>query len=173
VDSKNPGNRRKTTTGFALVSVMALSACWSASASARTQTDKDCDAVARGLQRLEAPLETLIVSTVDHVTVDVSQADLEAVNEFEVVSIESISGDSAAPVLYLTPRVADALRDIFDSGQEVRAADKMIDRSSSPIAETEEPADNAEVADEARPAPEGQQEIYLPLLQRQMYRTDI
>ena len=173
MDSRNPGNRRNKTAHFAFLTVMALSACWSANANARTQTDADGDAVARGLQRLEPPLETLIVSTVDHVTVDTRQADLEAMSEFELVSVEPTSGDSAAPLLYLTPRVADALRDIFDSGEEVRAADKMIDRSSSPIAETEEPADIAEVADEARPAPEGEQEIDLPLLQQQMYRTDI
>ena len=89
------------------------------------------------------------------------------------MSNQTVSGDSATPLLYLTPRVNNALRDIFANGPELDIAADQSRFPSSPIAETEDPADMSELTEDALPTIEVKEEIDLPLLQRQMYRTDI
>jgi hypothetical protein len=167
VDSRNPEKGRKSLVSVTFVASIVAASCWSASAFGRTQTETDCSAVARALQSLEAPVESLSVNTVDHVAIDAGAAELDSIN------IETASADSGTPLLYLTPRVANALRDIFDNRQETGAPDAMTELSSSPIAETEDVAERPERPDDTIPKSDGEAEIALPLLQRQMYRTDI
>jgi len=147
--------------------MIAVSACWSASAIGRTQTGTECESVTRGLQSLEAPVDTLSIERVDHVTIE------NEGSTADTVDIETVSGDTATPLLYLTPRVNNALRDIFVNGPELDTAGDQVKFPSSPIAETEEAADMSELTEDALPAIEVKEKIDLPLLQRQMYRTDI
>lgn len=165
MDSKNPtkGSTWKVAIGAAVV----LAACWSTSAGARTQAESDCNEIARDLQKLEAPVEPLTITNVDHVTIAPNAADLANSEP------EASSGDeSATPLLKLTPRVNNALRDIFDERRE--AEETSLELPTSPLAETEEIPDISELPDDSAPASQGEDEIELPsLLQRRMFRTDI
>ena len=167
VDSRNPEKGHDRTGKLAIAAMIAVTACWSASALGRTQTDADCENVALGLQSLEAPVETLSIERVDHVTIENEST------ASDTVDIQTVSGDSATPLLYLTPRVSNALRDIFATGPELDIASYQSKFPSSPIAETEDPADMSELTEDSLPTIEAEEKIDLPLLQRQMYRTDI
>jgi hypothetical protein len=153
VDSRNPEKGHDRTGKLAIAAMIAVTACWSASA--------------LGLQSLEAPVETLSIERVDHVTIQNEST------ASDTVDIQTISGDSATPLLYLTPRVSNALRDIFATGPELDIASYRSKFPSSPIAETEDPADMSELTEDSLPTIEAEENIDLPLLQRQMYRTDI
>lgn len=76
--------------------------------------------------------------------------------------------DSVAPLLYLTPRVASILEDVFG---DTRAADAVIDEPDAAAA-----AGDAAPGDDPKPygplSQAGNAE-HLPKFQRQMYRTDI
>lgn len=167
MDSRNPEKGHDRTGKLTIATMIAVAACWSASALGRTQTDTDCENVARGLQSLEAPVDTLSIDRVDHVTIE--NESIAAAT----VDIQTVSGDSATPLLYLTPRVNNALRGIFANGPELDVAEDQGRFPSSPIAETEEPADMSDLAEDALPTMEAEEKIDLPLLHRQMYRTDI
>jgi hypothetical protein len=67
------------------------------------------------------------------------------------------------------------LRDIFEATRETEVAQTATpEASSSPIAETEELPDISELPDNVSPVTTpGDEDIDLPLLQRQMYRIDI
>jgi hypothetical protein len=132
---------------------------WSVSALGATTTDIGCDGVDR-LRALEIPAETYSVRAVDHVAVDTVPSSLDAIDTAEATS------ETAAPFLYLTPRVASVLRDIFDATGEVD--DQEV--SSSPIAESDTTSDISELIDNAEPA---EVEITLPVFQQQMFRIDI
>jgi len=166
VDIRTPENRRAQKVKIAFATAIAVSVCWSASALGRTQSGADCDKLTQGLERLAAPAAQLTIEPVDHVTIDAGNFDTMA------MEVQIDSDDTATPQLYLTPRVTDALRDIFATGPDLYPQDPAPELASSPLAETEDPADIAETAD-AIPVTEADNEIALPLLQRQMYRTDI
>jgi len=144
---------------MALVATILMGSGWSTGALGATTTEEECDAL-RNLQRLEAPAEALSASQVDHVSIDADASSIES------LEASSASSETGAPFLYLTPRVASVLRDIFDATRD----EQVREISSSPIAETEDINDFSEFMDES---PVVESEAGLPLLQRQMYRTDI
>jgi hypothetical protein len=169
VDLKKPSRAGTRPTPLAAVaSMLALAACWSSAAYSRTPNDADCDEVAKSLQSLDAASETLTLTRVDHVPIPADSSRLAA-------EPAAASGDHATPLLDLTPRAADALRDIFEATRETEVAQTATpEASSSPIAETEELPDISELPDNVSPVTTpGDEDIDLPLLQRQMYRIDI
>jgi len=154
VDSRR-STRGFTKAGYAVVAAtLVLSAGWSTAALGATSSLLPCDQVARDLTSLEVTVAALSIDLVDHVTTELDSAKL---------AIESDTTDSMAPLLYLTPRVATIMRDIFASAANNQSLDRNKNLQASPLADRVEETQSA--ADEI--------EIDLPRFQRQMYRTDI
>ena len=125
----------------------------------------DCVGLVSAQSRSESPVEALSVSPVDHVPVE------SAAGRMEEIEPDTENSDTAAPFLYLTPRVASVLRDIFDAAREIgEDADETV---SSPVADTDKTHDKAEVNQEILPVLDADSDVDLPFLQRQMFRTDI
>ena len=138
------------------LSVLAAALMSSASAHAASNSVVPCDQVGRDLKSLEVPVNTLPVDVVDHTPIDP-----DSLNEALVDS------DSAAPILDLTPRVTNILRDVFGTTNEELIQEKTTQPSSSPL------ADSVEKSDEVEPAEAENERNDLPRFQRQMFRTDI
>jgi hypothetical protein len=151
----------------AIVATATLCAGWSASALSATTTEIECDSVIRDLKRLEVSVEALSVRRVDHVSIGPDPSGIE------LLHVQDASSETVAPFLYLTPRVATLLRDIFDATREIRDQDGFREISSSPIAEYDRVSEILEILDDADPAAPANDEIDLPLFQQRMFRTDI
>ena len=154
----------------ALTAIMTLCAGWSASALSATTTTVECDNLIRDLRSLESPSEPLSASKVDHVPLEAIAADIE------LLDAQTAASETAAPFLFLTPRVASVLRDIFDISQEIWDIDKNSKPASSPVAETGDAElipDISELLDQTDPAGSTDNAIDLPLFQQRMFRTDI
>jgi hypothetical protein len=147
-----------------LAATLAMCAGWSASAFAAATTSVECDDMARDLKSLQIPVEALSVATVDHVSIEPISSDIE------FLDAESASNETAAPFLFLTPRVASVLRDIFDVSRDLEATSET---PSSPVAESERIPDISELLDQTDPASAADGEIILPRFQQRMFRTDI
>lgn len=166
---KHPPRKIPVAARSLLTAVLVAGVGWSASALGATTNKSDCDAHVRPAEVLESPLAALSINPVDHVTID---AENSAIDELETDQADS---DRAAPYLYLTPRVASVLRDIFDFAPDDRQPDpeSQEDAVSSPLAEAEDDTNVTRFRYEALPSPAVEEEHDLPLLQRQMFRTDI
>lgn len=152
-----------------LATIVALCAGWSGSTLAAA-TAPACDDLIRDLRGLEIPLETLSVTAVDHVSIEPIHADIE------LLDAQSASSETAAPFLFLTPRVASVLRDIFDVSSAPDEQDTGNETPSSPVAETLESdriPNISELLDQSDPAGSANDEINLPRFQQRMFRTDI
>jgi hypothetical protein len=138
-------------------------AAWSAPGLAAAHTAVDCDQVPHDLQSL-----------------DIGQLAVEAVDLADVSEAPETSDDlteSVSPLLFLTPRVASILQDVFGDSDEAEPAAKQEIRPA-PAAERPKPAaspvvDNAGSAELAAPSGMYEHAAILPRFQRQMYRTDI
>lgn len=153
--------------GVALATAIVLLSGWSANASGAATTEIECDTMVRDIRTLDVPMETLSAHPVDHVTIDAGQP------EDSLLDASSATSETAAPFLYLTPRVASVLRDVFEASQPVDATEKTIGVSSSPVAEFDGVFDVSKILDESDPEPLVEDEIRLPQFQQQMFRTDI
>ena len=103
----------------------------------------------------------MTLAVVDRAPMNPVAADPDAIDEQTAVT------DSVAPVLYLTPRVTNILRDVFGTAAEELPLETPEQPSSSPVAGSEDPSDAVE------PADAGNATRDLPRFQRQMFRTDI
>jgi len=146
--------------------VIALTAVWSSNALSRTQPAAECDEGTE-LQTLTAPVESLVLTRVDHVPTEQDVSDLKSID------IEKVSRDTGTPLLDLAPRVNDALRGIFDDNGENLVDGTSLEISVAPIAESEDVPDLSELADDTAPDGASLEDSDLPLLERQMYRIDI
>jgi hypothetical protein len=86
--------------------------------------------------------------------------------------------ESVAPLLFLTPRVASILADVFGDSDSTRQVANATPAKAEP--EQQKPASspvvgNANAEDRAAPvvSPMYEHAAILPRFQRQMYRTDI
>ncbi len=164
---------------------------WATSVLGATINQTDCDAFEKAAEPHESPVEALSISRIDHASPEVDGTAVSG------LSPESAGFDSATPFLYLTPRVASVLQDIFetkrdepalgppsDDHQSLDSQLRNHDRKpfvSSPLAdveihEMEKNADTAPLFEKTLPASglsRIDREVDLPLLQRQMFRTDI
>lgn len=166
-----PASPHRNVLWAALTGISLLAAGWSSPglAAAHLALAGSCDDMARNLQ-----------------SSDVASPAIELVDLSDVTAREETSGnlaESVAPLLFLTPRVASILQDVFgDSAGGTRAAraEEMTEAelegadvdqaapASPPI------VDNAGGAPLAQPAsPMYEHAAILPRFQRQMYRTDI
>ena len=153
-------SRDFTKAGFvALAATLVLSAGWSTTALGASSSLVPCDQVARDLTSLDVAVETLSVDLVDHVTTEPRPG------SFESTEANSDTTDTMAPLLYLAPRVATILRDVFEGAAENEPLDSNEDRQTSPVAESIDETSSVDAEDE--------NEIDLPRFQRQMFRTDI
>ena len=150
-----------------LAATLALCAGWSASAFGAATNHVECNDIARDLKSLQIPAEALSVSKVDHVSIEPITSDID------VLDAESASSETVAPFLFLTPRVASVLRDIFDVSRELPVEEATSETPSSPVAESERIPDLSELLDQTDPASASDNEIILPRFQQRMFRTDI
>ena len=134
------------------------------SAAARTQSEADCESVSRELQELEAPS----ITAIDHGKPHVESIELALPDE-----LGASDKQIPAPLLVLQPRVSSALQGVFDDSLILAPGSMARDVAVSPLAETEESVEALDQADEPSPDNRSEEEIDLPLLQRQMYRIDI
>jgi hypothetical protein len=108
---------------------------------------------------LSAPAE-LTVDAVDHATTDAAELDEQ-----------SADTDPVAPILYLTPRVTNILRDVFGTTPEALPQELPSTTpeqpSSSPVADSDEKSDAVEPADAV------DETNALSRFQQRMLRTDI
>lgn len=162
MDSRHPSKTARRT--IAVLATVSLGAGWSASALSATTTDIECSGLAHDLWAVEIPAETFSVSPIDHVSIDSAPASIELLDTSDATS------ESVAPFLYLTPRVASVLRGIFEATSESSDQEISRDVSWSPLAESDRLSDISELIDDSEQADD---EVDLPLFQRQMFRTDI
>ena len=157
VDQGSPHRRSYA----ALAGLSLLLAGWSTSSLAAAHVDVIGNPAARDLQ-------SLTVEVVD--LTDVSESSAEASDGLT---------ESAAPWLFLTPRVASILQDVFgdNDGSNAKTAAETVEPEAQ--ADRKDTA-TSPVADNIRPSQVGEPEspLYehnaiLPRFQRQMYRTDI
>ncbi len=144
-----------------LAIAIAVTGLWSASALAATTARIHCDQLATELESLEAPDPVLSAEPVEHVTID-SDSSL-----FDGLEVEILTDDAVTPFLFIAPRVANLLRDVFGSTDEDWAP---ATPSTSPLAGMDD-IDDADPAEGNSPAFRFREE--LPQIQRQMYRIDI
>ena len=163
---------RNSITNVSLVTAMALvmMAGWSNLAQAAASSVVSCDGEVRDLASLDVSTEALTVNRVDHPASDSEPASLET------VEAQSDINDVNAPFLYLTPRVADLLRNVFQSAGDDNAVREPRSVPSSPVADRQpKPAGKSESMErdnEVKPSV-GVNEGILPRFQQQMYRKDI
>jgi hypothetical protein len=117
------------------ISALAAALMLSAPAQAANNLVNPCDQVGRDLQSLEVPVDELTVDVVDHATTDAVTLDEQAAD-----------ADPVAPILYLTPRVTNILRDVFGTTPEELPRAEPEQPSSSPVADSDEKSDTVEAA---------------------------
>jgi hypothetical protein len=142
--------------------VVLLAAAWSSPGLAAAHAAIGCDRVAEDLRSLN--VDSLTVEVVDLSDVSASPENSDNLTE------------SVAPLLFLTPRVATILQDVFDDSDRAKPiADPVLATDSPKKQETAASpvVDNAG-AERAEPSlPMYEHAAILPRFQRQMYRTDI
>ena len=169
MDIEHPLGKTTKTGRSLLLATLIAAVGWGASALGATTNKADCDPQVRPAEVIESPLAALSIIPVDHPSIEVENS---TIGELEA---DQAGGDRATPYLYLTPRVASVLRDIFDLAREdvELETDVQEDSVSSPLAETEEDTSANKYRSESLPTPGVEEEHDLSLLQRQMFRTDI
>ncbi len=137
---------------------------------AATINRADCDLISRAvyLPANDRQFDASKLHPIDHVAIQDSAADIESLN-----SADSLGSDAATPFLYLTPRVASALREIFDSPENEASNSDEDSVISSPVAGTDDVSETIELLDESTITESIDDEFDRLILQRQMFRTDI
>ena len=166
-DNANSPSRRAGI-GGCLVGALVLGLGLNGAAFGASNMGADCDHSARGFMR----------PTTDPSELSLSVVDLTDSEEKTVISApsESVSdyGDSAAPLLFLTPRVESIVDDVFADGVNNLSEESEADNPASmtPLAESVDDtiAPPAESIDNSQPL---DLRRLLPSVQQQMYRTDI
>lgn len=146
------------------LSALAAALMLSATALAASNSVVPCDQISRNLKSLEVPVEALTIDAVEH-----SPTDRRAVDP-NAIDAESHLTDAEVPILYLTPRVTNILRDVFGATTEDRPSDPSDmpkQPTYSPLADSEALAESIESADAVNETRD------LPHYQRHMFRKDI
>lgn len=164
MERKNRTSHR-TVLAFIASAVLVLAA-GSASA-ARTQADADCAGISKAFRALNTADRSLDIDNADHAPL---RSDIEVTTDRDAVDVTTV--DLSTPSLRLGPRVSSAMQDIFDETEDAYIENDS-DIPLSPVAETDEVPTPTELPAEPDAAGETDDDIDLPLLQRQMYRTDI
>lgn len=151
-------------TTLAFMAGIAL-AGWSSSAVSASWSGDDCDDALVNSESVFAIAE-LTAHPVDHVTIE------PRLPEADPATLGAGTQETqSTPFLYLTPRVASVLRNIFGDTRTETGND--VDTPSSTLAEIETQAglddSPANEAADVEPSESGE----IPLFQRRMYRIDI
>ncbi len=158
----------------ALAGALLLSGVWSVPGLAATSSLAECDGLSAELADPSLSPDMLTIDVVDHIAANEPASADDA--------IDASPANPAAPVsvLYLTPRVASILRDVFGSdidGVETAAdADELdvdTDAARAPIAESVENTDVNDAGEITPPVSLIEQSEDIRRFQQQMYRTDI
>lgn len=148
---------------------------WSAAALGATGSNGNCQDISNNLKSLQIPAVELSITLVDLPDTSVELGLLEP--KGPVDAVESTS-DSTAPLLFLTPRVASMLREVFEDMNVLddetvgTAANNVGKRETTfpPIAEGSADKSLLPILEDSESrAPEQT----IPRFQRPMYRTDI
>jgi hypothetical protein len=143
-----------------------LLASWSTAALSAPEPLSRCNGDVRNLASFDPSAESLLVDRVDHVS-DTA----EAANMGSLEASADVDG-AAAPYLYLTPRVANLLRDVFRNAGAERPTEADENHPSSPLADSADASKAPPKTDDAGTAMSGDKEV-LPTFRQQMYRKDI
>ena len=168
-----PKNRTRYRTVLGTLASVVLMLASGSGALARTQSEAGCADLARHLAPLPHVSAALNVDDVDHAPL---APDSDSLPETDAVDVTTI--DLSTPLLRLGPRVNSAMEDIFaesdladsEAGIHIEAETSV---PRSPLAESDEVPDATESPPESEVPTDAEDDIDLPLLQRQMYRTDI
>ncbi len=171
--SENASGRRH----IPFLAILVLGGAWCSPALAATASTVACDRTA-DLRSLDVPVSDLSANVVGHIAVEPGNANDESLNAGPA------QAESTAPILYLAPRVAVILQNVFsavaietppldsrDSTQSFATESLSQDESPlSPVAGDASQSDSSELID---PASAGAEVEAIPHFQRQMFRTDI
>jgi len=160
-----------------LASALLLVCGWNAAALGATGPASDCQELSKSLKSLETPVIELSFTLVDLPETDV---ELGLVTPSEPIRAVDSTADSTAPYLFLTPRVASMLREVFDDASDKEVSELVLTTPSSvgsrkesvlpPVAEGtsgQSPLTTLEEIELSTPVQA------IPRFQRPMYRTDI
>ena len=143
----------------------ALLLTWSGAALSASGYSHDCQRTMKDKYSV-ASIAELTPSPVGHVEIE------PRLTNAEDVSLPApATGEHHTPFLYLSPRVASVLRDIFGDAASVNPAND--NSPASTLAEIEQNSEFEENSDHHGEQPDMQELPALPLFQRQMYRIDI
>ena len=158
----------------ALAGVGLLVCAWSVPGLAATDSMVDCGELTGNAESFEIRHDALSFEPVDHIATEEHSATADAID----VAPESV--ETPTPVLYLTPRVAAILRNVFGSeidgidtstGTETAASvDELTREPDAPIADSADLVDGEEIVP---PATLLERSEDARRFQQQMYRTDI
>lgn len=177
-------------TGPARYSLLAagllLAGFWGAPGMAATGSMVECSGISGQLSDDGNDRNPLSFEVVDHI------AAIDAVTPGDDLEPAPEVSEAPAPVLYLTPRVASILRDVFGSdidgvpaSDESQAEDRITDKAASverkngavaPIADSADRTDSSDASDSdeiTAPMSLIEQSEEVRRFQQQMYRTDI
>lgn len=172
--SENASGRRH----IPFLAILVLGGAWCSPALGATASTAACDRTVDLLRSLDVPVSDLSANVVGHITVEPGNANDESLNA------GAEQAQSTAPILYLAPRVAVILQNVFsavaietppldsrDSTQSFATESLSQDESPlSPVAGDASQSDSSELID---PASAGAEVEAIPHFQRQMFRTDI
>ncbi len=176
-----PPDRSENASGgrhIPFLAILVLGAAWCAAALGATGPTTVCDRTA-DLRSLEVPVSDLSTNVVGHIAVEPGNDNDESLNALPA------QAGSAAPILYLVPRVAVILQNVFSAvAIETQPLDSSPDQAQSfateslsqdesplsPVAGDASQSDSSELID---PASAGAEIEAIPHFQRQMFRTDI
>ena len=176
-------NRSESASGgrhITFLAILVMGSAWYSTALGATDSTTACDRTA-DLRSLDVPVSDLSASVVGHIAVEPGDANDESLNA------RPAQAESTAPILYLAPRVAVILQNVFsavaietpplnspDPAQSFATESLSQDASPpsppsplSPVAGDASQSDSSELID---PAAEVEA---VPRFQRQMFRTDI
>jgi hypothetical protein len=143
----------------------AMLSVWSGTALSASWSSQDCQQATDNPCSVDSIAE-LTAKPVDHVTIEPRLSDAD-----HAPLTPAAAEEHHTPLLYLSPRVASVLRDIFGDAEAVEPQNE--DLPSSTLAEIESKTEFEEGTDPGSGQPEVEEAPSLPLYQRQMYRIDI
>ncbi len=172
--SENASGRRH----IPFLVILVLGGAWCSTALGAAASTAACDRTADLLRSLDVPVSDLSANVVGHIAVEPGNANDESLNA------DPAQAESTAPILYLAPRVAVILQNVFsavaietppldsrNSAQSFATESLSQDESPlSPVAGDASQSDSSELID---PASAGAEVEAIPHFQRQMFRTDI
>ena len=171
--SENASGRRHVP----FLAILVLGGAWCSTALGATGSMAACDRTA-DLRSLDVPASDLSANVVGHIAVEPGNANDESPNA------RPPQAESTAPILYLAPRVAVILQNVFsavaietppldsrDSTQSL--ATESVSQDESPLSPVAGDASQTDSSELINPASAGAEVEDTPHFQRQMFRTDI